>query len=186
MKLFKKPVFAVILCVVLILCSTLLSVHIRFGAKCDRVKDALYTGVETNGYTQKGIASHLQNIGAYAAGLVTIAKNYDIDTADVEQAENYLQMSLNYSRDYASHIHYNYAELNKALDTMIDQLQRTELSERDADGVRQYVESLNGARSAIEESAYNEQVREFLRKYDRFPTDSLASLAGVSMPEFFA
>ena len=30
------------------------------------------------------------------------------------------------------------------------------------------------------------QVRDFLRRYDRFPTNILAKLAGVAMPEEFA
>lgn len=186
MKVFKNPVFAVLLCIVLVIASTLLSVHIRFGAKADSVKDGFFIGVENNGYAQKSVCSHLQNISSYAAGLATIAKNYDIDTEDLEEANDYLLLSLNYSLDYASYIYYNYTELMKTVNIMVDQLQRTELTERDASGVEQYVNSITGAQTAIENAGYNESVREFLRKYDRFPTNALAALSGVEMPEYFA
>ena len=62
MKIFRNPIFAVVLCAILILCSTLLSVHIRLGAKCDQVKDMLFTGVESNGYARKGIATFMCNV----------------------------------------------------------------------------------------------------------------------------
>ena len=186
MKIFRNPIFAVVLCAILILCSTLLSVHIHFGAKCDQVKDMLFTGVESNGYARKGIATHLENTAASASGLATIARNYDIDTEDVEMAVDAVQMGLRYSMDYASYLHHEYTELGKAVNALADQLQRVELSERDADGVQQYLDTIAGAKKAIDEAGYNDQVREFLRKYDRFPTKTLAALAGVSMPEYFA
>lgn len=186
MKLFKNPVFAVVLCIILIFVSTILSIHIRFGNKADRIKDQLFTGVEVNGYIQKPIAAHLQNYTGYASGLATIAKNYDVDTTALTEANDYLQLSLKYSGDYASSIYYNYTELNKEVNSVVDALQRKELSDRDAEGLEQYVNSIAGVHSSIEESGYNDSVREFLRKYDRFPTNALVTLAGVSMPEYFA
>ena len=185
MSFFKKRPVALLLTILIVIVATLLSVHVKFGAKCQAVSDTFYDGVEANGYTQKSIASHLKNINAYADGLITIARNYDIDTEDCESSSEYLKMALNYSRDQAPYIHYEYESLLKEVNTLVDQLERASLSDRDADGVSQYLSSINGAKTAIESAGYNEHVREFIRKYDHFPTNVLAALAGVEMPLYF-
>ena len=186
MKLLKKPFVALLLSAAVVLSSTLLSVNIRFGGKCRDITDGFYDGVYYNGYTQKSLSSHLKNICGYADGLVTIANNYDIDTGDLLTALDDLKLSLSYSYGYASHIYFCYDELLSPLNALVDQLSRTELSERDADGFVQYRSGINGAQRAMESAGYNESVREFLRSHDQFPTDFLAELAGVEMPEYFA
>ena len=186
MKVFKNPVFAVLLAIVVVIASTLINVNVKFGRKCDAVSDLFYEGVPTRGYTQSAIASDLENISAYADGLVTIARNYDIDSSAVGLANDRLKSSVQYSHSSSMRdIHSNYADLCTAVSSLIDSLERAELSERDASGVSQYRSSLVGAQSAIGESGYNDAVREFLRKYDHFPTDVLAALAGLNMPETF-
>lgn len=186
MKFLRKTPVAVVIAALLVIAATLLSVNVKLGSKARAVTDGFYDGVEYNGYTQKSIASHLKNINAYADGLITIARNYDIDTSDAEDASEWLKMALNYSHGYASYIYSEYQGLMKAVTTLEDQLGRAELSERDASGLAQYTSSITGAQSAIESAGYNESVREFLRSYDRFPADVLGRLAGVEMPEYFA
>ena len=142
--------------------------------------------MEFKGFKQKSIDSHLRNISAYADGLVTIARNYDIDTSETENASDWLKSTLDYSHSNVSNLYSEYQALIKAVNTMVDQLGRADLSERDASGVEQYVSSITGAQSAIESAGYNESVREFLRIYNRFPANILGRLAGVTPPEYFA
>jgi hypothetical protein len=186
MSFLKKKPIALLLTVLVVVVSTLLSVHMKLGSKCQSISDGFYDGVEFNGYKQKSLDSHLKNVAAYADGLVTIARNYELDTDDVEDASDALKLALRYSRGDASYIYFEYQELMKAVASLQDHLSRTELSERDADGVAQYTSSLIGAQSAMESAGYNESVREFLRSYDRFPSDILGRLAGVQWPEYFA
>ena len=186
MSFFKKRGIAFLLTVCVVIASTLVSVNVKLGRKCQSVSDGFYDGVEFNGYTQKCIASHLKNFTGYADGLVTIAKNYDIDTGDVEDASEWLKLALNYSHGHASYIYSEYQGLIKAVNTLEDQLARTDLEDRDASGVEQYISSITGVQSAIESAGYNESVREFMRSYDRFPTNILGTLANVDMPEYFA
>lgn len=186
MKLFKKPAFALFLTVIVVIASTLINTNIKFGRKCSEVSDLFYEGVTANGYTQTPIATHLENIAGYADGLCTIARNYDIDTASVEDSSSFLKWSLQYNDTDTGYIHSNYTQLSSELATLVDRLERTELSDRDASGVEQYKTSISGAQSAIGESGYNDAVRSFLRRYDHFPTDVLAEMAGVEMPETFA
>ncbi len=186
MKLFKNPVFALILTFVVVIASTLINTNIKFGRKCSEVRDLFYEGVTADGYTQTPIAAHLENIASYADGLCTIARNYDIDTTEIEESNDFLKWSLQYNDTDASYIHSNYMQLSSDLNTLIDRLERAELSERDASGVEQYKTSIAGAVSAVAESGYNDTVRSFLRRYDHFPTNVLADMAGVEMPETFA
>ena len=186
MSFFKKRGIAFLLTVCVVIAATLVSVNVKLSKKCQSVTDGFYDGVEFNGYTQKSIASHLKNITAYADGLVTIANNYDIDTADVENASDLLKSALAYSQqNRISNLYREYQSLLKAVNAMEDQLARADLDARDASGVEQYISSITGAQSAIESAGYNESVREFMRSYDRFPTNILGTLAGVEMPECF-
>ena len=186
MKLLKNPVFAVCLAIVVVISSTLINTNVKFGRKCSAVSDLFYEGVTTKGYTLASVASHLENICGYADGLVTIARNYGIDTDEVERDNELLKSSLKYSGRNMYYIRTSYGMLCTSLTALVDSLERAELSERDASGVAQYKSSITGAQSAIGESGYNEAVREFLRKYDHFPTNVLAELANVDMPETFA
>ena len=152
MKLLKSPVFAVLLAIVVVIVSMVINTNIKFGRKCDAVRDLFYEGVTTRGYTQTPIATHLSNSS----------------WSDI------------------SYIHSEYNRLISSLNDLIDRLERAELSERDASGVEQYKSSVTGVQSAIGEAGYNEAVREFLRRYNHFPTNYLALLADVDLPEVFA
>ena len=186
MSFFKRRTVALLLTLIVVVASTLLSTNIKLGRKAQDVTDGFFNGVVYNGFQQKGIAAHLKNILAYADGMVTIARNYSLDTADAENASDSLKRALSYADGNISYIHYAYEELLSAVTILEDQLNRAELSERDAEGLRQYSDSLTGARSAIDNAGYNESVREFLREYSQFPTKLLADLAGVKMPQYFA
>lgn len=183
MKVLKKPFVAVLLSALIIFSSTLLSVDVKLGAKCQNITDGFYEGVVYEGYQHKSIASQLRNICGAADGMVTIAKNYDIDTDAVSSATDEMKSALTYGS--VSYIHYLYEELLDAVQPLEDQLSRAALNERDADGFKQYSSTITGARSVIENSGYNESVRAFLRGYMHFPADFLAELSGVELPELF-
>lgn len=185
MKLFKKPWFALLLCFVVVFWATALSVDLRFGARCREVRDGFYEGVQVDGYTQPGIATHLRNLCGYADGLATIAKNYDVDPDSVQSASNLLKMLLGDDDGDCSDLRFWYDALCTDLMTMEDALTRKDLSERDASGVSQYLEGIHGTISSIDSSAYNDSVRQFLRKYDHFPINLYASLGMVELPELF-
>lgn len=186
MKFFKKRGAAIVIALCTVWASTLLSTDIQFGRKCSEITDGFYDGVYSNGYTHPSLASHLKNIAGYADGLATIAGNYDIDTEELLDLNDDLKLSLRYSRGDESYIYYCYDELMNEVRSVENSLDRTDLSDRDQSGFEQYMSSINGAVSSLEDTGYNETVSEFLRKYDNFPTEQLADMAGVEMPEYFA
>ncbi len=190
MKFFRRKGVALVLSAALVLASTLLSVDVKFGRMAQDVTDVFYnmSPTEADNGVYRSTASHLTNLCSYADGLVTIADNYGLDTEDVDWDSESLRLSQSYSKNELSYVYYCYSDLCSSLDKLIDQMHRAELSERDASGLEQYENSIAGAKAAIETAgnSYNQYVQTFLRQYDHFPTDFLAELAGVDMPEYFA
>lgn len=183
MNFLKKPFVAVLLSALIICGSTLLSADIKLGRECQNITDGFYEGVVYENYQHKSIASQIRNICGAADGMVTIANNYDIDTDAVRAATDEMKSALTYGS--VSYLHYLYEDLLQAVKPLEDQLSRTELSDRDAEGFAQYSSTISGAQSVIENSGYNESVRAFLRDEIHFPADFFAELAGVELPELF-
>ena len=188
-KVLSNPLVAILLAILIVAGSTLVSVHVRLGAQCGKVVDGFYDGVSYNGYLQPSISSHLKNIIGYAEGLVTIANNYELDAGLVDAVTadaDHLRQSMTLSREDISSIYLNYQALSRSVSTLADALGRQTLSERDASGLEQYLTSISGAQSSMENAGYNESVREFQSKGLRFPASLLGKLAGVKFPEYFA
>ena len=185
MKLLKNPVVAVLLSLVIVVASTLVSVNLRFGAKCQAVTDGFYDGVDSDGYRQQAMATHLKNIGSYVDGLLTIAKHYDVDSAALQSSLDIFKAALR-NQNSVSNLYETYTAMMRDESALEAALAQQELSDRDAEGYALYASEISGARSAMEITGYNESVRTFLLKYKRFPTDTLAALSGVSYPEYFA
>lgn len=184
MKFFKTPVVAVFLALIIILSSTVLSVNVKLNAKSRAITDGFYSGVRYEGYTHPSISTQLSNICGAADGLVTLANNYDIDTGSVTLASRELKSAL--SNSSIPYLYSLYLDLMNEVNTLMDQLDRTDLTERDQSGLSEYGSTIIGAQSMIESSGYNESVRTFLREQLRFPADVMADLTGVSIPELFA
>lgn len=185
MSTLSKRKVALLLTAVMVVASTLISVDAKLGEKARQVSYGFYDGVYVDGYQQKGIGEHLKNLCSYADGLVTIANNYAIDTEEVSDASQTMKWAMTYDQDDISYQYWCYSELRKTVEVLTRQMEQAELNERDASGLNQYSSNINGAVSAIESSGYNATVREFMRRYDHFPADFLAELAGVDMPEYF-
>ena len=183
MKFFKNPVVAVLLSLAIVISSTLISTNIKLGKRCDKVSDGFYEGVTYGGYERKSIASHIKNICGAASGLVAVANNYGVDTASLSSAVEMMNSGL--SNGSASENYTLYYRLLSAFDKVEQQLAGEALSERDASGAEQYALTVKGACKAIDESGYNESVREFYRSQLRFPADILGRLAGVDVPQLF-
>lgn len=183
MKFLKTPVVAVLLSLAIVISSTLISTNIKLGRRCDKVSDGFYEGVVYDGYEHKSIASHIKNICGAASGLVAVANNYGVDAAPLSSAVDMMKSGL--SNGSVSENYVLYYNLLSAFDDVERQLSAASLSERDAGGAEQYALTVKGACKAIDESGYNESVREFYRKQLSFPADILARLAGVDVPQLF-
>lgn len=184
MKLLKNPVIAVLLAVIIVLSSTFLSARIKLEKASDKITDGFYQGVVYNGYKRKSISSQLKNYSGAVSGLVSIANNYGIATEEASALNGELLSSLSEAQSDISSIYRYYSSLDTAVSALERELSDAELNERDAEGVKQYTGTIDGANSVIAESGYNESVYKYTSgrgALEKF----FATLTGTQLPEVF-
>lgn len=188
-KFLSNRLVALLLSALIVVGSTLVSVHVKLGAQCDKITDGFYTGVKYDGYVRPSISAQLKDIIGYAEGLVTIANNYEVDAELSEKVlrdVDDLNLAMTHSRDSIAYLYAEYQSLSRNVSALADALGRQPLSDRDKSGLEQYASSISGAQGLIESAGYNDSVRTFAARKLRFPASVLGPLAGVHFPEYFA
>lgn len=163
MKLLKKRSFAILLTIVVAILATLLGVY-KTSVRDTREIEAMFNDgvyLADAGYTQPGIATHINNCADAALGLATITEKYPelagisgelilarrellSATSIRDKGHAYSIMTLCYYDLYST------AALN------------ANLSERDINAAEQYSSTYAGARSAVAASGYNGEVMRYL------------------------
>ena len=180
-KLFRRRWFAILLCIVCVVASTLLNTRIGLGGKSDDVIERFYD----SSLGEACISTQLSNLCKASTGLTAIAGHYGLDSSAATQAGEQLERALAGSAGKVSALYGGYKALLTAADELIARLDQASLSKRDLESFDLYAETIANAQSAIETNDYNVRVREFLNANSRFPTGGLAAFAGVRMPELF-
>ena len=183
MKFFKNPAVLLILSLLLIVSSTVFSTRVKLGGKCDDVTDIFYTDTAE----QRSIATLLREIVTQSTSLSLIAQDYGIDTEDFDQQADWLEWALRSERGSERYIYVEYSELLKAFTALRRQLDSAALTQSDQAMVNAAENLIDADIAQITElsSVYNNAVRSFNRRYDRFPATFMASFSGVDMPEEF-
>lgn len=181
----KKPVTAILLAVLMIVLSTMLSGSLKLNAASKSVTDGFYNGVTYDGYKHNSIYSQLVNLCGAADGIVSLAANYEIDCSGVSNASDALKSSISTMHDHISSIYDSYSKLCSELSDIERNVDSLELSSRDADGMSQYFQTVANAMRVIDESGYNESVRNF-RSSLGFPADIFIYMCNVRCPEYFS
>ncbi len=180
-KLFGRRWFAVTLCVVCVIASTLLNTRVGLGGKSDDVIDRFYD-------TRLGdncISTQLMNLCKATTGLTAIAGHYNLDSADANRSSEQLEAALKDSNGKVRALYGYYTSLLEDAEALIARLEPVSMSKRDAENYELYSTAISSAQSAVEASDYNTRVQDFLRVNSRFPAGGLAAFAGVRMPELF-
>ena len=178
-KIIYNPIFAIALTVVLMIVSVLLNTRVKLGRQCDTLCNQFYG--------ENMIAASLESLCSASEQLVILGDRCQLDEADVAMSSVRSLREMLQQRSYeASDIYDRYYELLKNTFSLEGILERTALSEEDAGTFASATHSAAEARSAIDNSSYNDVVRAFLNRNHRFPTPQLASVSGVNMPELFA
>jgi len=188
MKLLKNRGFATVITICLILFSTLYSVHRTLGARCQAVTDGFYNGVLVDGYVHPSISSQLNAAANAAGGLVSVAANLDVLTAQTDalrQSRNVYLDTVKADGSFSDLYRANLS-MQESFAALAQGLGTLELSDKDRSAVEDYVSTFNGAQSTIENAGYNESVREFNRTtLNVFPASVLGPLVGVKTPALF-
>ena len=187
MNFFKKPFVAVVLTVLIVVCSTLVSVNVKLQSKCDAVNDIFYDGVRISGVVYPAMAEPMKQLCTLTDDVILIANNYGIDTAELSRRLDDLDLAMQYSDNDMNYIGSCYGEFFKALRTVENQLQSTGLSERHQAAMDEYSVQIASCSETIAQGAvgYNERVRSFLKSYDKFPTSFWADVTGTWFPGYF-
>lgn len=187
MNFFKRPFVAFVLSALIVLCSTLISINVKLQSRCDAVNDIFYEGVSISGMAYPAMAEPMKQLCALTDDVILIAGNYGIDTGELSQRLEDLELAMQYSDDDVSYIGSCYGDYFKALRGVQNQLQNTGLSERHQTAMEGYSAQIGEYSAAIAQGAagYNERVRSFLKSYDKFPTDYWASVTGTWFPGYF-
>ena len=178
MKFFKKRSVALILCVLVVIGSTLWNTNRKLGGDCRDLGESFYA--------RDGIASLLETLHVEADSLAAVAEANGIDANALRIASGNLQGMLSQRSTRIGSLFSYYDKLRGELRSTEQKLLSTQLSEKDAEAVSSSLELIHNAQAAIGSSGYNAQVRAFLSDNNSLVTRVLAKLAGVSLPEEFA
>lgn len=184
MKLFTNRVFAVFLAIAVVVASTIINTDVKFGRECSKATGQFYADTSRSA-APGSISEELVSILSDAESLSTLASRYGADTKALDEANAQLRGRLT-GKLGASYVYVSYNKLCAALTSLMGQLANSALSEQDSAEVTRCADSIAEAQNLITMSNYNSVVRTFLHRYDRFPTNLLARLAGVDMPETFS
>ena len=181
LKLFRRRWFAVLLCVVGVVASTLLNTRVGLGGKSDDIIDRFYD----SRLGEQCIGTQLSNLCKATTGLTAIAGHYNLDSSAANRASEQLEGALQSSYGKAGTLYADYKTVVEAADELIARLGLASISKRDTENLELYTTTIADAQSNIEANDYNERVTDFLRANSRFPAGLFAALAGVRMPELF-
>ena len=178
MKFFRNRVVAILLCLIVVAGATLLNTRWKFGGLCREMTNSFYADEE--------IGRQLETLQAESLVLAALAESNGIDASALTAAASELESCLHDTSGSVSRVYEAYVRLNTALSGAEQKLLGKALSESDAEVASLTLARIHTAQTRIASSSYNDQVQDFRKRYDRFPTRLLANLAGVEMPEVFA
>ena len=173
--MLKKPLIAAILSVLIVLASTLVSVHARLDPLCKEYWDEFRSG---------DIHEALLQYCSCSAETLLLAKNYGVDVHEASDCAAALQKAMD--KETLSGVYARYQRLNQALSGAKASLLRADLSEADRQALDRLDKALTAAQKKIADCDYNSRVAHFLRKELGSFSCFVARLCGVRLPEQFA
>lgn len=186
MKFFKKPVSAILIALLIIFGVSSISISVKLSNKCADITEGFYYGIRQKGILYKSIYSCLDKLCALADEVVLVAGNYGIKTTELENSTEELRRHNSYGSEDIDDIYEAYAEFNSQLRAMEHQLSATGLSQRHIELMTNISAQIAQLRADIDMAGYNDSVRDFYKKYDRFPTNLFAEIFNIDYPEYFS
>ncbi len=186
MKFLKNPFIAVLLTVLIVLGSTAISINTKLNNKCENIIDKFYEGGIQQGFVFDSTYGNLCSMYELADEIVLVADNYGVDTRELSSNINTLKEALNFKNDDMSEIYSDYSEFYASLRAVEMELSNIQLSQRHMEYMNSASEQISYLKSCVDNSNYNESVRTFYKKFDRFPVNAFADFFNIDYPEYFA
>jgi len=182
---------AVLVLIVSIIAFTFFGAARSIRAESKKVTELFYEGAKNEeGYTEKSIQHHLDNIIDSANGLLTVdgmfsrvleeAENLKNARVQLMEAENLEDKYLAYidTVKYAEDV-YNILCGSFAASSSSSQKEMREM-------IDYYITQIRGADNAISKLSYNNAVSSYYRDISQFPASVFSDLFGIDGPEYFA
>ena len=185
MKFFKKPFFAFLLAVVVVLVSTLVSVDVKLSRKCEKVTAGFYDGIVYKGELQPAPADCIRVMCADAEAMVLKAGNYGIDTEELVAVITELKQSIISETSDLETLFEDFNSFYSGTLLLENQLNNASLSERHQAELAESFEEFELMAKELADSGYNDSVQVFLKKFDRFPVRQFAELLNIEFPAYF-
>ncbi len=147
-----------LLCVLIVIASTLLSTNVKLGREADGVSDGFYKGVTYDGYKHPAISDQLNNICGAADGLASVVASYDVDVVALRQYSADLKDMLSQRTGTYTAVYAKYRDLLDCIEALKLELASVQLSERDASGTEQYFSTVSKGLRGHRRAGYNDSV----------------------------
>lgn len=185
MKFLKSRIFAYIIAVVAILGAFLLSARSGLREAVQKTEMLYYSGVkaEKGGYIRPSIESQMRMKYVSANNLLAVLDAHPEFSAEAEalkDARDYVYSNLGaYTDDTISGMSWANSAFNDAVTRLKPRLADADFTAREREIVETSLSDIAGAQNMIDQSGYNEAVREFnAAKMQRFPARLLLPLFG--------
>lgn len=186
MKFLKKPFVAAVVCILVVLISSSVSISVKLNRECEKVVDYFYEGNIQGGLVVNSIYGEIVKMYELAENIVIIADNYGVDTRSLVSDIAELKEVLNYKNPDAGDIYNDFSEFYSNLWAVELELSNTQLSQRHLEYMHSASQEINSLKASIESSDYNSIVRTFYKRFDRFPVNIFAEIFDIEYPEYFA
>lgn len=184
MEFFKRRSVAIAVAFLIVIASTFGSANIKLQSKCDEVTQLIETGVKYDGYVHPSILGQLNTLRGDMDNFLTLIPE-SIDASQLEENNYDLRNAIKYSKDSPSYLCWCYEEVIKDFNAVALQMEDMELTDRQQDALDTYKAELEGIKKSIDESGYNDAVRQFRREYGKFPASFFIKSSDVMLPDYF-
>ena len=186
MNLLKNPIIAVLLTILIVLSSTIISISIKLNNKCEAVIDDFYEGKLQHGIVYTSLYADICSMYELASEVSLVAENYGVNVKELNASISELKEELGFKNDDISEIYADYTSMYSYLRAVEIELSGIGLSQRHMEYMTEISAQIAQLKSSIDSSSYNDVVRNFYKKFDRFPVNTFAAIFDVEYPEYFA
>ena len=183
MKFFKKPFVAFLICVLVVVISSAVTISTKLNNKCEEIIDSFYVSTSS---ISTSIYADIVKMYELAEEVVVVADNYGVDTRELVKCITDIKDALNFKNPDTSEIYDAYTAFCSSLWTVEVALSDIQLSQRHAEYMNSASTQIYNLKVSVEGSDYNSRVKVFYKRFDRFPVNYFADTFDIEYPEYFA
>ena len=177
----KNRIVAFLIAIVAVLGASTLSAYNGLNKDIKKVEMLYFDGVRADGYKHPSIDSQMKVKYQSINNVVSVLRDYPELEDVTEELRDAQDAVYSYFNDYQDYTVEGMSWANRTLEDTLDKMEQKIADVDFTDSERKILDTclgdLEGAQSMIEQSGYNEAVREFnSTKMSRFPAKQLLAL----------